>query len=257
MTEVIRFSRLGWLSVVIGWIFAGCATPPPSRPEAANLVSDKGIGPVKLGMTASEVKSALGSGYRVVSPAKGNTLQLAGWHRVLNAQGEEIFRFFVQDWQNPDRPSPVIRVRSTRPEYRTAEGVGAGVAVASVSRLWGEPLLSRRTAGLGVERLSFARQPRFLILEARADDGYAGIYPRPGPLNLVAEEMTKDYWPGARVYAVTVAQTKPFPSRTPRPAALTVPPSQPSAAAPPPQSPSWADPAPPSRPAMRTRVSAE
>lgn len=257
MKKVPLISRMKWFGAGLMLVLGGCATAPLSGPEPANLVSDQGIGPIKLGMTAAQAQVALGAGYRVVSPVKGNTVQLAGWHRVLNVNEVEVFRFFVSDWQNPEVASPIIRVRTTRPEYRTVEGVGPGVSLVAASEKWGAPLLRRNTAGLGVEQLTFHGQPNFLIFEGRSSAGYAGIYPRLRSGALNPEELTKEFWPESRIYAVMVVQTKPFPNPAPRPAPTPTPfPTPPSAfAAPPPVK--FPDPLPTPSPSMRTRVSAE
>ncbi|HEY5791987.1 MAG TPA: hypothetical protein VIS74_01735, partial [Chthoniobacterales bacterium] len=135
----------GLACLAAAWMsgFSGCATAPLAQPDAAHRISEKGIGPIRLGMTSAQVQAALGPGYRIASPARGNTLQLAAWHRVLNAGNQEVFRFFVSDWRNPGRPSPIIRVRTTQGDYRTAEGIGPGAPIPTAVNEWGAAQLRR------------------------------------------------------------------------------------------------------------------
>lgn len=184
---------------------AGCATSTKNRPGEDLLISERGIGPVKIGMTVAQVKAKLGSGFRVILPEATNSAELAAWYRVMDSTNEEVWRFLVRDWQRPTDSSPIVQIRTTRKSFRTAEGVGAGSSIAAGQKVWGQATFTRNEGGFGREELRFKKQPAYFGLTSRSY-GFArsGIY---GPISAEAftqPQTTTLFRAETEIYSVTV-----------------------------------------------------
>jgi hypothetical protein len=218
--DAMQTRRWTWIAAML---LAGCgmAAAAPKPPVPGNrLITDRSVGPVRIGMKLSEARRLL-PGSVLQRQFDGDGLP---WVAIL--QNDEVLMLVLADDPGADRNGslaedlrhparllttenridathPIDVIQVFHPAFRTAEGVGPETPLQDVEQKYGK---LRRIEWSEVEQREFAyfsHQPKHL--QFRVDGGSAGeagLYgKRKG-----ATAVTRRYTPSARVLSVTVSQ---------------------------------------------------
>lgn len=176
------------------------ATPKLAAPTATQLISANGIGPAKVGMTLGELKKALAgkAQFQVNSPF------IVDFDAIAVVQGGKEQFYILYPAGVPLADSDIIEALITNnPNYRTAQGVGAGTPIQQAETVYGDATLSYNLANESREYVKFTQQPAENIsfrVGAANDGSVGGIYPEAkGELN-----ETKNFQKNASIRFVEV-----------------------------------------------------
>lgn len=212
---------------VMGLVIAGCATGPRedsrNSPESHWQVSPTSAGPIRLGMTVTQAREALGSSYRLVDPPnlqnravppQGNAgeseiggpvgLIIYDQFSVHDASGSEVLKFLLSDPTKPNAPeNRIAMIAVTSARFATREGIRPGTRIADAAKLYGAPtLIDDDEEGLAREWVTFRNGPSGIRLEAArsAGDGrLAGIY-------APSQSTTSNYVPDSKIRALVLGR---------------------------------------------------
>jgi hypothetical protein len=190
----------------------------PASVASSSAVTARAAGPVVLGMTLDETRSALAPSYRLRDPENkglagseivhdeaeigspalwvGNSQYLA-----LDGGGREVFRLLTSDesmrFDDPD--ARVVMVTAVGRGFVTAEGVGPGMTLAAAAAIYGAPeLQDDDPEGLRREWAVFPGAPQGVRFAVAAPDGrLAGVYDSGGT-------ATRVYRPGSTIQSVVI-----------------------------------------------------
>lgn len=149
-------------------------SPPASN---AYRISQEGIGSAKVGMTVGELKKSLAgkAQFQVKSPF------IVDFDAIAVVQDGKEQYYILYPAGMPLADSDVIEALVTdNPNYRTAQGVGPGTAIAQAQTVYGQATLSHNTMNESREYVKFANQPSDDIAfrtKAPAGEPIVGIYP--------------------------------------------------------------------------------
>ncbi len=149
-------------------------SPPAS---SAYRISTEGIGTAKVGMTVGELKKSLAgkAQFQVKSPF------IVDFDAIAVVQGGKEQYYILYPAGTPLVDSDVIEAIVTdNPNYRTAQGVGPGTAIAQAESVYGQATLSHNTANESREYVKFANPPSEDIAfrtKAPAGNPLVGNYP--------------------------------------------------------------------------------
>ncbi|MEW6497075.1 MAG: hypothetical protein AB1589_31910 [Cyanobacteriota bacterium] len=149
-------------------------SPPASN---AYRISNEGIGSAKVGMTLGELKKSLAgkAQFQVKSPF------IVDFDAIAVVQGGKEQYYILYPAGMPLADSDVIEAIVTdNPNYRTAQGVGPGTAIAQAEAVYGQATLSHNTMNESREYVKFANPPSEDIAfrtKAPAGEPVVGIYP--------------------------------------------------------------------------------
>ena len=158
------------------------ASTSPAAPTIASedeademLISDRGIGVARLGMTLGELKDVLGAEaeFTVESPF------MVDFDAIAVRQNGEVAYYVLYLAGETLTDADVIQgLLTDNPEFQTAEGVGAGTPIAAAEQVYGSANLSYNTLNESREYARFQRQPANNISFATGNGNQnpAGIY---------------------------------------------------------------------------------
>lgn len=180
-------------------------TPTPSAtgtsPNAANstVISATGIGAAQLGMTLGALKDTLGSEveFTVESPF------IVDFDAIAVHKNGKIQYYILYLAGATFGDEDVIQgLLTDNPEFKTAEGVGAGTTLADAEAAYGKATLSYNTQNESREYARFEKQPANNISFAtgNGNQNLAGVYPSPAS----DYNETKEYRPDATIQSVLV-----------------------------------------------------
>jgi len=168
------------------------------------------MGPVSLGMTVADAKSALGSGYRITSPSDAPILVIDSAHRVQGPNGQNWLELIMTEPLSPNATgNHIATLRTTYSGLPTAAGVAPGMTIEDAVAIYGRATLEIPSEeGFGGEWVSFANGPAGLRFEAAGPGSNAPSQTRAGeyPPGLF---RSKNYKPGSRIHAVVIGRSFP------------------------------------------------
>lgn len=204
--------RVRTLLLAIG-ISAGCAqadAPSPPAGEAGDareaqdstleasytqdsfVISESGVGRIRLGMTLAEAQRALpsavfvrttdGDGAALIEVTIASDQRLTLWAEEEDADASI-------DWAKP-----VKRIEAFTPRFHTREGVYPGARVTEVEGVYGKTRMIEESEIESRQYIVFTEQPAYLTL--RLD--YTGIF-REG------QRTTTEFQPAAKIMSITVS----------------------------------------------------
>ncbi len=155
-------------------------TKKKGKPPAADnfLISVRGIGPARLGMTLNQLKQKLGtdSKFKVVSPFMVDFDAIA-----ICKSGVVQYYILYPGGTNFADSSSIDLLLTDNQNYRTAEGVGAGTLLKQAETVYGKATLFYNTQNESREQVRFANySPNNLFFQPTAtSEAFAGIYSSP------------------------------------------------------------------------------
>jgi hypothetical protein len=129
--------------LLLSLLFTHCTstsrTPTPSStPAAAYLISPEGIGEARLGMKLGELKQKLADGAEL-GEDQPFLVDLNAIPVRINKEVQYYILHFSSEPLTDSDPIPFLM--TDNPKYRTAEGVGPGVAIAQAKKVYSDATL--------------------------------------------------------------------------------------------------------------------
>jgi hypothetical protein len=156
------------------------ASPANSAENAADnmLISARGIGAARLGMTLGDLKDTLGTAaeFTVESPF------ITDFDAIAVRKNGEVAYYVLYLAGEPPTDTDVIQgLLTNNPDFKTAEGVGVGTPIAEAEEVYGSANLSYNTLNESREYARFEQQPTKNISFATGNGNQdpAGIYAEP------------------------------------------------------------------------------
>jgi hypothetical protein len=170
---------------------AGAAAPAAPMPDLT--ITRHSAGPVRLGMTLAQLRSA---GLKIQRTSDGEGVALV---RVSRG-GKEWMTVYAGE-PDPARPlslkARVEHIEVTSPEFRTAAGVRPGMRLPEVVRRYGRLVKIERSEIESREYATFARAPQGFTFRVTGPEGAAGVYG--------SGATTRKTVPGARLASIIIA----------------------------------------------------
>jgi hypothetical protein len=139
------------------------------------LITNKSVGPVRLGMTVSEARKAL-SGFTLHRTSDGEGLALIAVRR-----GKQTVMTFYAGEENPkariNEKAKIEFIEVWDASYKTAGGVHPKMQLSEVEKKYGKFTEITMSEIEAREYASFANMPKGITLRAIGQSGMAGIYP--------------------------------------------------------------------------------
>lgn len=179
---------------IVALVAVGAAAGSPERIQPAI-----GVGKVRLGMTAADVRAALGKPDVVFSRQGSFGRRASEWQYDVSA--------YVITFTGPAARLRVSAVATTDRRQRTPEGIGAGSLETAVQRTYGARL---RCAKLHIGAATAIHSSAVVVLENRRSCTLAGrgaetVFVSSVPLSRYDGYVPPSRWPReARVYEVVV-----------------------------------------------------
>lgn len=169
------------------------AVSPAAVPPDAWLISNAGIGPIRLSMSVGEAMRALSTA-TFARTSDGDGLALVevtfGVDTALTLYADE------DDAEAPvDTSKRISRIETFSSAFHTVEGVRPGALVRDVEGVFGKTREIVKSDIESREFIDFERQPAFLTL--RLD--YNGIFAE-------GANRTTEYGPGAKILSIAVSR---------------------------------------------------
>ena len=174
-----------------------------SKPPTSDnfLISVKGIGSARLGMTLKQLKRKLGTDtkFQAVSPF------MVDFDAIAVYQSGIVQYYILYPSGANFSDSDLIELLLTdNPNYRTAEGVGAGTPLKQAETIYGAAILFYNTQNESREQVRFAHySPRYLFFQPTVSGRqFAGIY------SSLSEEYneTKKFQDSATIRSILVGR---------------------------------------------------
>jgi hypothetical protein len=149
-----------------------------SKPPTSDdfLISVKGIGSAQLGITLKQLKRKLGTDtkFQAVSPFMVDFDAIAVYQ-----SGMVQYYILYPSGTNFSDSDPIELLLTDSPNYRTAEGVGAGIPVKQAEAIYGGAILSYNTQNESREQVRFSNysSPNISFQPTIPNQSFAGIYP--------------------------------------------------------------------------------
>jgi hypothetical protein len=183
-----------------------------SPPASADFtISANSIGAARVGMTLGQLKQLLAgkAEFTVKSPF------IVDFDAIAVSQGGTDQYYILYPAGSPLADSDIIEALVTdNPNYRTAEGVGAGTLLEQAEAVYGDATLSYNTALESREYVKFAKHPSEAIsfrIKPSQEQPLVGIYPSSN----TELKQTKEFQKMATIGFVEVycRQNCPLPTR--------------------------------------------
>jgi hypothetical protein len=151
-----------------------------SKPPTSDdfLISVKGIGSAQLGITLKQLKRKLGTDtkFQAVSPFMVDFDAIA-----VHQSGIVQYYILYPNGTNFSDSDLIELLLTDNPNYRTAEGVGAGTLLKQAETIYGAATLFYNTQNESREQVRFAHySPQYLFFQPTVSGRqFAGIYPSP------------------------------------------------------------------------------
>ena len=180
------------------------ASPTASQnsPSASKnlLISAKGIGLAKLGMTFGQLKQVLpDTKFKVESPF------MVDFDAIALSQSGKVQYYILYPAGTKLADSDLIEMLLTdNPNFRTVKGVGSGTPLEQAEAVYGDATLSYNTSNESREYVKFVNQPaqNLLFRSFAPNQQFAGIYSSPpGEYN-----ETKKFQKSAKIGSILVSQ---------------------------------------------------
>lgn len=152
-----------------------------SKPPTSNdfLISVQGIGSARLGMTLKQLKQKLGTDtkFQAVSPFMVDFDAIAVYQAGI-LQYYILYPNYPKETKFSDS-DPIELLLTDNPNYRTTEGVGAGMSVKQAEAIYGGAILSYNTQNESREQVRFSNysSPNISFQPTIPNQSFAGIYP--------------------------------------------------------------------------------
>lgn len=186
---------------------ASCTHVPEGG--GSGSVTAQSVGPVALGMTLAEARTAVEGVNYVWKEPENKRLRKKGavvlWigHDVFPVEdvtGQEVITLLSAAPKRHDAlDEKVVMITATGARFTTREGVGPGMRIDKAAAVYGVPqLVDDDREGFGREWVVFPRAPGGLRFVAVGPDGrLAGVYP-------AGQAGTGDFREGSTIRAVVV-----------------------------------------------------
>lgn len=159
-------------------IEASSPTLKKSKPSISDdfLISVKGIGSARLGMTLKQLKRKLGTDtkFQTVSSFMVDFDAIAVYQ-----SGMVQYYILYPSGTNFSDSDPIELLLTDNPHYLTAEGVGAGMPVKQAETIYGAATLFYNTQNESREQVRFSNysSPNISFQPTIPNQSFAGIYP--------------------------------------------------------------------------------
>jgi hypothetical protein len=194
----IMDKRTCWKLMLIAFLFLPMQeslSPCAAQTSTRTLITDKSIGPVRLGMTVARVRKAL-PGYKLGRTSDGEGIALIAVER----RSKTLMTLYAGE-PDPNRRinerAVVEHIEALDASYRTSAGVHPTMSLREVEKRYGklkEIMLSEIESR---EYASFDKQPDGIHLRVMSDNGMAGVYAE-------GQNRTTRYAPTAYVYSISI-----------------------------------------------------
>jgi len=193
---------------VLGAGFFVLAAPVQSQTSSAGLITETSVGPVRLGMTVAQARTAL------PGLALGRTTDGEGIALIAVKRGATTLMTLYAGERNPASPiderAVIEFVEAQSAGYRTAAGVYPTMPLRDAERKYGkleEITLSEIEAR---EYATFANQPAGIRLRVRADNGTTISSGAPRPFSMVGsyadgQMRANSYTPSSYVFGISIS----------------------------------------------------
>ncbi len=192
--SIVKISKwsLALFAVVVSLGLLGCQSPA-SRPSGGPwVIGPDSVGPIRKGMTVTEVRAVLDRGCHVVAPMARPIMVSDAEFVVRDAAGRDVAAFEMADTFNPLAAGNVIsRVIALGAGVNAPGRVHPGMRIADAARIYGPAELSMEMEATGLEMLRFRNQPAFLTISPSRNAGIFSDPPRSGI------SVTENYRPDA------------------------------------------------------------
>lgn len=187
-----------WKVMLAAFLFL--PTPQPlshfiAQTSTRTLITEKSIGPVRLGMTVARVRKAL-PGYKLSRTSDGEGLALIAVER----RGKTLMTLYAGE-SDPGRRinerAVIEHIEAIDASYRTSVGVHPRMSLREVEKRYGKLKEITLSEIESREYASFERQPAGIHLRVMSDSGTAGTYAE-------GENSTKQYAPNAYVFSISI-----------------------------------------------------
>lgn len=122
------------------------------------LISDKGIGPIKLGTTIGKMKQSLGSEFTF------NTIDLTLGLKAYVVSLEDVPLFYIiyPSYKPLNDETTISIIGTDYSLFKTAEGIGPNQSVFALSKEYGEAAFSYHSKNSLEELILFSKKPKWL-----------------------------------------------------------------------------------------------
>ncbi len=153
-------------------------TQETAKVTAKFTISTQGIGDAQIGMTYGQLKAKLGetAQFQVKIPF------MVGFDAIAVSQSGQVQYYILYPAGQTLRDADVIEaVLTDNPNYITVEGIGPGMPLRQVEKVYGQAILSYNTSNESREYVRFANQPfsNIYFRSVAGKEELAGIYPKP------------------------------------------------------------------------------
>lgn len=200
--ELDVLMRLACMCLLIGGV--GCHPSAPAKPSAPSPrvapmpISERGMGPVTLGMKVGELTKAL-PGTTLETSEDGDGVASLD----LMFQKEALLSAYVGEATPASPltdPSRIVEALETfTPHPATHDGVRVGMKLKDVEKIWGPVTEIVWTEIESREFVTFQRSPRWLVIRT-----YGGIYPGDDP-----RKPTRSFQPDATIHSLAIHIRRP------------------------------------------------
>jgi hypothetical protein len=166
-----------------------------AQTSTRTLITEKSIGPVRLGMTVARVRKAL-PGCKLSRTSDGEGLALIAVER----RGKTLLTLYAGE-SDPNRRinerAVIEHIEAIDSSYRTSAGIRPRMSLRDVEKRYGRLKEITLSEIESREYASFEKQPAGIHLRVMSDSGTAGNYPEGG-------NSTKQYAPNAYVFSISI-----------------------------------------------------
>ena len=200
MKPIFKTARL-----VLALVFPSLALAQEEAPDApveveiaeapSAIITANSAGAIKLGMTISEAQEAMKEAeFKRSSDGEGIALV------TVNLNDAPILRLSAGEEEADaavDGKAVIEFVDVIAPDYKTADGVHAGMALEDVEKIYGKVSELVTSELESREYATFSKQPSGLFFRLSSKNGTAGIYK-------AGELVTTNYRPGSEISVIEV-----------------------------------------------------
>ncbi|HEX6729678.1 MAG TPA: hypothetical protein VF074_06695 [Pyrinomonadaceae bacterium] len=187
-----------WKVMLAALLFLPTQQAPPrcmAQTSTRTLITEKSIGPVRLGMTVARVRKAL-PGYKLSRTSDGEGLALIAVER----RGKTLLTLYAGEL-DPNRRindrAVIEHIEAIDASYRTSAGVHTRMSLREVEKRYGKLKEITLSEIESREYASFDKQPAGIHLRVMSDSGAAGTYAE-------GKNSTKQYAPNAYVFSISI-----------------------------------------------------
>jgi hypothetical protein len=170
-------------------------SPGVAQTSTRTLITEKSIGPVRLGMTVARVRKLL-PGYKLSRTSDGEGLALIAVER----RGKTLMTLYAGE-SDPNRRinarAVIEHIEAIDASYRTLAGVHPGMSLRQVEKRYGKLKEITLSEIESREYASFEKQPAGVHLRVMSDSGTAGTYAEGG-------NSAKQHASNAYVFSISI-----------------------------------------------------